>query len=228
MHPTPLKLARLQHGWTEKQAAVNLGISPSYLAMLESGQRRVTSRLAKTLTNVYGLNRPSDVFDPRSKFDRQELATMVADLDYPGFVSLKRGVAGINPAEVLLHLLSQDELEVGLAEALPWILVKYWHMDMTWLIKQAKLNDLQNRLGFVISWARLMSEHSDPPYESRNDALRRLEVILEKSCLAREARFLKRSYTNAERQWFLDNRSEEAKHWNLLTSWRPEHLKIDF
>jgi transcriptional regulator with XRE-family HTH domain len=228
MQPSTLKLARLQHGWTEKQAATKLGISQSYSAMLESGRRRVTPRLARTFISVYGLNRTPNVFDPRSKVADQELATMLAAWGYPGFAPLKRGVAELNPPEVLLRALSQDELETRLAEANPWILVKYWHMDTTWLVKQAKLNDQQNRLGFVVSLATRMSEKSDSPFESRNEALKNLEETLEKSRLAREDAFLNCSDTVVERQSLQQNRSEEAKHWKLLTSWRLEHLQFDF
>ena len=111
-----------------------------------------------------------------------------------------------------------------LVEALPWLLVKYWDMHSKWLVKQAQVNDLQNRLGFVVSLAKQVSEKSEPANENRSKNLKVLEETLERSRLTREDTFLKRSDTDGERQWLRQNRSEEAKHWNLLTSWRPEHL----
>jgi len=30
--------------------------------------------------------------------------------------------------------------------------------------------------------------------------------------------------TNAERNWLVENLPEEARHWNLVTDLRPEHL----
>lgn len=229
MQPKTLKLARLQREWTETEAAVRLGVSQSYLAMLEGGQRRVTPELARKFMSVYNLSPAAlptpDVFEPRSNVDGQEFATIMAALGYPGFAYLKRRVREKNPAEVLLEALSQDELEGRLVEALPWLLVKYWDMDTMWLVKQAKLNDLQNRLGFVVSLAKRVSEKSDPANENRGKTLKELEETLERSRLTREDTFLKRSNTDVERQWLRQNRSKEAKHWNLLTSWRPEHLQ---
>ena len=45
---------------------------------------------------------------------------MLAALGYPGFASLKRGVAELNPPEVLLRASSQDELETRLNRMLVW------------------------------------------------------------------------------------------------------------
>jgi transcriptional regulator with XRE-family HTH domain len=228
MQAQTLRRARLARGWTESEAAARLGVSQSYLAMLEGGERRVTPPLARKFKNVYNLSPTMlptpDAFDPRTKVDGQEFANMVAALGYPGFAYLKPRMREKNPAEVLLEALSQEELEGRLVEALPWLLLKYWDMDSKWLVKQAKVNDLQNRLGFVVSLAKQVSEKSEPANENRSKNLKVLEETLEKSRLTREDTFLKRSDTDGERQWLRQNRSEEAKHWNLLTSWRPEHL----
>jgi hypothetical protein len=104
--------------------------------------------------------------------------------------------------------------------------MNYWDMDKGWLVRNAKVNDLQNRLGFVVTLARRVSERSDD--EDRNRALEELEKPLEESRLVREDTFLKQVNTDVEREWLRRNRSEEAKHWNLLTNWRPEHLQYAF
>jgi len=90
---------------------------------------------------------------------------------------------------------------------------------------QAKLNNLQNRLGFVASLAKQVSKRPTSTSEGRERALEELGNLLEESRLVREDTFVKRVNTDVEREWLRKNRSEEAKHWNLLTNWRPEHLQ---
>lgn len=228
MYPNALKLARNRRQWTETQAARRLGLSQSYLAMLERGQRKITPRLARKFKTVYGLSPTmlpaSDLFEPRVKLSSEEFAKELSALGYPGFAYIKARVRERNPAEVLLEALKQDSLEPRVVEALPWVLLRYWDMDPEWLVRQAKLNDLQNRLGFVVSLARQLSRRSGPANEERTRAMGELSNRLEQSRLAREDSFLKKPNTDVEREWLRQNRSKEAKHWNLLTNWRPEHL----
>jgi len=157
--------------------------------------------------------------------EAQRLANYLAVLGYPGFGYLRPHVPRKNPGEVMLAALAQDDLEARLVEALPWLLLRYWEMDAAWLVEQAKKRDLQNRLGFVVSLARRLSQRGNPPNEQRNHALSELESALDRSRLAREDTFLRLPRTDAERQWLMQNRPEEARHWNLLTDWRPEHLQ---
>ena len=228
MLPKTLKAARNERNWTETEAAERLGMSQSYLAMLERGQRKVTPRLARKFKSVYGL-RPtvlptSDEFKPRDSVANEEFANEVSALGYPGFAYLKARVTERNPAETLVEALSQTSLESRVVEALPWLLLTYWDMNLGWLVREAKLNDLQNRLGFVESLAEEVSRRPGSKDEERNRALGELRGMLEKSRLAREDTFLKPVNTEVEREWLRENRSDEARHWNLLTSWRPEHL----
>jgi transcriptional regulator with XRE-family HTH domain len=225
---TKLREARNNRNWTETEAAKRLGLSQSYLAMLERGQRKVTPRLARKFKAVYEL-RPtvlamSEVFEPRGHVTSEEFAKEVAALGYPGFAYLKSGLREKNPAEVLAGALAQDSLESRVVEALPWLLLEYWDMDFGWLVKQAKLNDLQNRLGFVDGLAKEVARRVSPQEERRNRALVDLGDRLEGSRLVREDTFLKRVNTDVEREWLRQNRSEEARHWNLLTNWRAEHF----
>jgi len=229
--PKTLKAARTGRNWTETEAAERLGMSQSYLAMLERGKRKVTPRLARKFKFVYGL-RPtvlptSDEFKPRDSVANEEFANEVSALGYPGFAYLKARVKERNPAETLVEALSQTNLESRIVEALPWLLLTYWDMNLGWLVKEARLNNLQNRLGFVESLAEEVSKRSDSKDEERNRVLSELRSTLEKSRLAREDTFLKPVNSDVEREWLRENRSEEARHWNLLTSWRPEHLTYD-
>ena len=55
-----------------------------------------------------------------------------------------------NPGEVLLTALAQPDLESRLTEALPWLMLKYPKLDTKWVVSQARLFGLSNRLGFVV------------------------------------------------------------------------------
>ena len=50
-----LRTARQSRGWTQARAAARLGVSQPYLAMLEAGQRPLTSAVARRAMRVYGL-----------------------------------------------------------------------------------------------------------------------------------------------------------------------------
>ena len=83
--------------------------------------------------------------------------------------------------------------------------------------------NLQNRLGFVVNLARQVSERG--LQNDRTLALRDLEAKLNESRLVKEDVFYRLPRTDSEREWLLQNRPEEARHWNLLTDMRPENLQ---
>lgn len=90
-------------------------------------------------------------------------------------------------------------------------------------LAQAKLNDVQNRLGFVVTLARR-------PAERREDAatvstLTAVEGRLQRSRLAREDTLCRESMTRAERVWLRSHRPSDARRWNLLTDVLPEKLR---
>ena len=159
MNPTDLRSVRQQRGWSEQEAARRLGVSQSYLSMLEGGKRRLTSRVARRAMSVFGL--PPTVLPPsppENQWGAETLAQQLAALEYPGFAYMRSHRPKRNPAEVLVGALSNDQLEARVVEALPWLLLRYSNTDWAWLVEQAKVRDLQNRLGFVASLARLMSK----------------------------------------------------------------------
>jgi transcriptional regulator with XRE-family HTH domain len=222
-----LKAARLDRGWGQTQAAARLGVSQAYLNMLENGKRRLTPKLTRKLAMTYGLSPvtlpvPGEVVS--APVDDQHLAESLARLGYPGFAYLRTHTLKRNPSEVLLMALTQERLDARVAEALPWVALEYWQGASTWLVEQARKLNLQNRLGFVVSLARLISER-DPQNEQRTHALHDLEANLDESRLAKEDVFCRAPRTEGEREWLLQNRSEEARHWNLLTDLRPAHLQ---
>lgn len=226
MKPEQLRTERINRGWSQIEAARRLGVSQPYVAMLEKGKRPLTPVLARKLMTVYHLS-PAvlsvpDTFVPEPT-DGQRLAEYLALLGYPGYAYLRPHIAKRNPGEVLLTALAQNNLESGLVEALPWLLLRYWEMDFAWVVEHAKKLDLQNRLGFVVSLARSVSE-ANRQNEPRTRALAELESTLNRSRLANEDDFLRPARNHVERQWLLQNRPEDARHWNLLTDLRPEHL----
>jgi transcriptional regulator with XRE-family HTH domain len=225
MKPSELKQARTSRGWSQEDLAQRLHVSQSYVAMLENGTRHFTSHLVKTVARLFNL--PPTVLPLSHSFGlktgadvAQSLAGQLAALGYPGF-SYLRGKRKKNPNEVLLCALAQPELEARVVEALPWVLVSYPDVDAHWLVHEAKQRDLQNRVGFVTALARRVAEVKFP---DRVPKLAKLETLLDQSRLAKEDTMCKASLGSAETNWLRENRSDEAKHWNLLTDLRPENL----
>lgn len=221
--------ARKKLGWGQQKAAAELGLSQSYLSMLESGARPLPPGVARRMVLVYKLSPvalpPSEERWEPKVVDPEQLAADLAGLGYPGFAYLRKRRTGRNPGEVLLSALAQEDLEARLFEALPWLVLKYWDMDTGWLAGQAKLHDLQNRLGFVVSLARNASRRVAPGNPQRETALEELESGLKRSLLAREETLGKAKLSAAEHKWLKRHRPKEARDWNLLTNWRPEALR---
>jgi len=147
---------------------------------------------------------------------------MLARLEYPGFAHAQTHVTQKNPSDVLLMALAKDSLDGRVAEALPWLSLKFAKPD-AWLVENARKLNLQNKLGFVVTLARRVAEsEGDNP---RLLALRQLEQSLEESRLAKEGFFYRPPYTESERDWLKRNRTDDAAHWNLLSDMKPEHLQ---
>jgi hypothetical protein len=119
--------------------------------------------------------------------------------------------------------LARDELDPRLIEALPWLLLHFEGFDCRGLAVQAKLNDLQNRLGFTVSLASELAEQG-PRWRHRTQELDDLEESIEPSRLAREDTYCARVRSERMRDWLRNHRSKSAEHWNLLTDLRKEHL----
>lgn len=217
-----LKEARQRKGWTQQQAAAKLGVSQTYLSLLEQGRRPVTKRLLSAFARhleVPATALPSET--PTRDVNAQRLAEALGALGYPGFTYLKRGPR-MNPAQVLLVALRQPNLETRLVEALPWVALHYPNLDWEWLLERAKVKDLQNRLGFVLSLARRLAARKSDAQTAAH--LAQLEQRLDRSRLAREDTLCRDSMTAAERRWLASHRPPEALHWNLLTDLDVNHL----
>ena len=123
----------------------------------------------------------------------------------------------------MLESLLQRELEVRLVEALPWVLLVYPDMDWSWLVRQAKLRDAQNRLGFLVGLAKSLAT-TQAQFQDALEPLSSVEGQLERARLAREDTLCRDSMPVAERRWLEERRSPLARHWNLLTGLTSDQL----
>lgn len=216
MHCEQLKRARMDRGWNQQAAATRLGVTQPYLSMLEKGHRSPSLSFTRKLMQVYDLPPtvlPAHELKPNVSPDF--LASEMALLGYPGFAHLRRGGRKMNPAEFLLAALAQPNLEARVAEGLPWVVLRYPDMPVDWLVKTARANNLQNRLGFVVTLAKEAVQKQD---------LQLLEQTLADSKLAREDSFCK-ELNEPERRWLKEHSSKEAKAWNLLSDLQPDSIR---
>ena len=220
-----LKHGRANATLTQVEAAARLGVSQPYLSLMERGGRSVTARVARVAAKLYRL--PPTVLPLEGEHakhggDGEKLVRQLAALGYPGYRHFRPGQR-VNPALVVLRALSQDDLDARVVQALPWVLSEYPELDWDWLVPRAKLQDLQNRLGFLVGVARRLTESRG----DRSGAERRLAEVeqqLERARLATETTLGREAMPLAERNWLREHRPHDARHWNVLTSLTPEQL----
>jgi transcriptional regulator with XRE-family HTH domain len=229
MNGRELREARLREGWTQQEAAGRLGVTQAYLSMVERGHRVLPSSLARKAVEMLHASptalplREEGVGAPS---DSDKLRSELAGLGYPGFAHV-RGRVRRNPAEVLLNALNKSDVDSRVVEGLPWLAFTYADLDWDWAVQNAKLHDLQNRLGFVTTLASRLgaSESSSQSTEERRTRrLKEYAAVLDRSRLVKEDTLCHDSLTEAERKWLRVNRSAEAAHWNLLTDMKAENL----
>ena len=195
-------MPRLQHwrkrnGLTQVDAASLLGVSQPYLSLLEKGARPVTPALQSRMKAVRP-HRPSadDTF-------RAQLAA----LGYPGFAHVPPSRAKVTADALLFSVLAAPDADPRVVEALLWLVRKYAkQLDFAWLVRQAKLQDLQNRLGFILQAAAVQSPEASSAIAQ-----------LERARLLQEATLCWDAMPPATRQWMRAHRTPLAQHWNILT-----------
>ena len=225
-----IREGRRKRHWTQVRAARAFGVTQAYLSMIESGRRPPSAPLVRKAFRLFDL--PPTVLPLQmgaallhTPLPKDDFSQALAHLGYPGFAYLKsekKSRKHLNPAQVLLEALNRPDLDARVAEGLPWLAMTYVDMDWCWLMRNAKLQDRQNRLGFALSLGREVAlGRRDSQLET--DLGLHMEV-LEKSRLAREDTFCHDSMTQAEKVWLRKHRSAAAAHWNLLTDLTGEHL----
>ena len=228
MDGTTLREARLGRKWTQDQVAQALGVTQAYWSMMEKGRRVVPESLVlKALSALRlpatALPLPSESELDRVRTKRHDFSAELGALGYPGFAYLGKK-AKVNPALLLFDALNEPDLDSRVAEGLPWLALAYADMDWNWLVRNAKVHDRQNRLGFAVSLAAEVGESDSVSDSDRVRKLRACLRSLEGARLAGEDTFCHDSMTNAERTWLREHRTPVAAHWNLVTDLRKEHL----
>ena len=220
------KDARAERGLTQREVAARLGVSQSYVALLERGKRPLTPSLARKAARFLNLRPTAVPCDPHPRSKRtttDSLAKSLSALGYPGFAYLRAGWTR-NPSEVLVEALQQDDLDSRVAEALPWVLLNYPDLDRDWLLRETRLHGLTNKLGFLVSLALRFLEQRGNHQPGTYRVLQELEQSLEQSRLEAES-ILGPRLSEAQKEWVRQNRTEDANRWHVLTTWRPEHLQ---
>jgi transcriptional regulator with XRE-family HTH domain len=210
---------------TQVAAARALKVSQAYLSQLENGLRVSSSALARKAAKLYKLP-PTVLPLPRplaaERVLPDDLQRELAALGYPGFEHVRTNAAR-NPAEVVLRAVVKKDLDTRLVESLPWVLSAYPDMNWAWLRDRAKLQNAQNRLGYLVHLAA-QTARTLPGREGAVQTLCRWEDDLEAARLAREGTLCRDSMPDRERSWLRTNRPPAAAHWNLLTSLTAEQL----
>jgi transcriptional regulator with XRE-family HTH domain len=219
-----LQEARRRKGWTQQEASARLGVTQAYFSMLENGRRTFPYSLARKVAEM--LDAPATTLPLREEpvgehAGEEKLRAELAALGYPGFAHL-RGRARRNPAEVLLRALNEANLDSRVVEGLPWLALTYADMDWDWAVRNAKLLDRQNRLGFVTTMAYQLATNAAD--EGRARKLKEYSGVLERSRLVKEDTLCHDSLTKAEKEWLRVNRPADAEYWNLLTDMKVESL----
>jgi transcriptional regulator with XRE-family HTH domain len=219
------KTGREKAGLVQVAAARSLNVSQPYLSQLETGLRVSSAGLARKAAKLYKLpptalplSVPLDVRAVPS----DDLQRKLASLGYPGFEHVRSKVVS-NPAEVVLGAVVNRDLDVRLVEALPWVLSTYTDLNWEWLLDRAKLNNAQNRLGYLVHLAE-QTARTLPERRRAIQVLCRWENELEEARLAREGTLCRDSMPERERTWLRSHRPEAAAHWSLLTGLTAEHL----
>jgi transcriptional regulator with XRE-family HTH domain len=197
---------RRRNGLTQVDAAVLLGISQPYLSLLEKGARPLTAALRDRMK---ALPRTDRLESAAGRFRAQ-----LSALGYPRFAHVAPARPKPSPGSLLLSVLANPDVDSRVVEALPWLVRRYVdQLDLGWLVRQAKLQNLQNRLGFALQVA-----------EVETTELSAAVHALERARLLQEATLCWDSMPAATREWMRTNRTPLAEHWNVLTSLQAEDV----
>ncbi len=211
-----MQRARTARRWTQAQLATRLGVSQGYVCLLERGARPVPAPLAEAVARA--LDMPPSTLPAAANadaFDTDGAVRALAALGDERFAERPRRRERRNPAEVVLRCLRAPDLDARIVEGLVRVLVAHVELDWAWLVRHSKVDDLQNRLGFLVSLAATVAEREG--FAEAAEQLAAARTVLERSRLAAEGSF-RTSLTDAERRWLRQHRPPEAEHWNLLTN----------
>ena len=215
-----LRQARTNAGMSQVEAAERLGVSQTLLSLMEKSERSVTPAVAeRVVMHLHATPEELPVFSNTRHSDDQ-LAADLGTLGYPGYSYLRSQLR--NPAELLFDALDRPDLDARLVEALPWLPLRYSNMDWNWLTTQAKVNNRQNRLGFVVALSAKVAKK-----QAKRDVAKRLTQVvkaLEEGRLAKTDTLCQASWPPSQRKFAHKQRSVLAAHWKLDTRLTVEDL----
>ena len=190
-----------------------------------NGLRLASAKLARQAAKLYKLS-PTALPCPSSPdvpaVQPDDLQRKLASLGYPGFEHVRSKVVS-NPAEVVLGAVVKRDLDTRLVEALPWVLSAGTDLTWEWLRDRAKLQNAQNRLGYLVHLAK-QTARALPEHAGAAQVLSRWENELEEARPRGEGTLCRDSMPERERTWLRTNRPESAVHWGLLTSLSADQL----
>ena len=197
---------RKRNGLTQVNAASLLGVSQPYLSLLEKGARPLTATLRDRMKVARGK------VERETSDDR--FRAQLSALGYPGLAHVAKSRPKPRAADLLMAVLARPDADARVVEALPWLVGTYQNqLDFGWLVRQAKLQNLQNRLGFLLQVAGVHKSEG-------LSAVRELE----RARLLQEDTLCWDSMPAAMREWMRANRTPLAEHWNVLTRLRAEDV----
>ena len=223
MTSASLRNFREQRGWNQQELARRLQVSQTLVSLWEHGQRKVPATRLHQLRQLGMELNPTELpMRGKASFGEVDYAQELSNLGYPGFAHFRSGEPGWNPAQLLVEALSQQNLDRRVAEALPWLVLRYPEMDWDSVRREAKLRDLQNRLGFTLVLAKKLAVQKQE--REVVASLERQEDSLRESLLAKEDTYCYEGMTQAERRWLHTRRSPEASAWHVLSDLQPADL----
>ena len=162
MDGNQLKEARLAREWTRKEAARALDVTQAYFSMLEKGYRPLSERFVRKALKVLNLSPTalplrSEAMAMTASSRKRDFSGDLGALGYPGFSYLPLRTRQ-NPAQVLFEALDQPNLDVRVAEGLPWLALTYVDMEWNWLVRNARFMTDKTALGFAVSLASEVAE----------------------------------------------------------------------
>jgi len=166
-----------------------------------------------SIGELFGAEATALPLDAERRHSEEALAAELGALGYPGYAHLAGSLR--NPAEFLLDALDRSDLDVRTTEGLPWVVLRYPHLDWPWLLREVKLRNRQNRLGFVVSLVKGAALQNGPLA-----VLTSLEPVLsqlEDARLAKEDTLCQESWPPSRKQHARERRSNLAAHWKLDT-----------
>jgi len=197
---------RKRNGLTQVNAASLLGVSQPYLSLLEKGARPLTAALRDRMKVARGK------VEGGTSDDR--FRAQLSALGYSGFAHVAKSRPKPHASDFLMAVLARPDADARVVEALLWLVGTYQdQLDFGWLVRQAKLQNVQNRLGFLLQVAGV-----DTP-----DGLVAVSE-LERARLLQEDTLCWDGMPAATREWMRANRTPLAEHWNVLTRLRAEDV----